>query len=147
MTKDELKIIEQIAREKLPSLNNRPNLDPQNSDTLDFVDIAVWSLKDALIAAFEAGRNAKQKSTTRSAHWRKYSSDEWICSHCGYDKYCDTLDGGVLPPYCENCGAQMNACVGKCKYAKMVERKHGKVLTPETCDLYRDNMCPEQNEV
>lgn len=40
--------------------------------------------------------------------WRKYSSDEWICTHCGYDKYCDTLDGGVLPPFCEECGARMD---------------------------------------
>ena len=39
--------------------------------------------------------------------WRKYSSDEWICTHCGYDKYCDTLDGGVLPDFCEGCGADM----------------------------------------
>lgn len=44
----------------------------------------------------------------RNGHWRKYSSDEWICSECGYDKYCDTLDGGVLPPYCEECGAKMD---------------------------------------
>ena len=39
--------------------------------------------------------------------WRKYSSDEWICTNCGYDKYCDTLDGGVLPDFCEGCGARM----------------------------------------
>lgn len=43
----------------------------------------------------------------QTAHWRKYSSDEWICTNCGYDKYCDTLDGGVLPPFCENCGAKI----------------------------------------
>ena len=40
--------------------------------------------------------------------WRKYSSDEWICTHCGYYKYCDTLDGGVLPPFCEECGVRMD---------------------------------------
>jgi len=30
-------------------------LDTRNSDALDFCDIAVWSIRDALIAAFEAG--------------------------------------------------------------------------------------------
>jgi len=30
-------------------------LDTRNSDGLDFHDVAVWSLRDALIAAFEAG--------------------------------------------------------------------------------------------
>jgi len=30
-------------------------LETRNSDALDFCDIAVWSIRDALIAAFEAG--------------------------------------------------------------------------------------------
>lgn len=105
MTKDELKTIEKIARENIPSLNNRPDLAPQNSDSMDFFDVSVWSLKDALIAAYEAGKAAVPAAPR--ARWRKYSSDEGICTHCGYDKYCDTLDGGELPPYCEKCGAQM----------------------------------------
>ena len=105
MTKTELKSIVKIAKENIPSLNNRSDLEPQNSDALDFIDVSVWCLKDALIAAYEAG---KSTPAAPRARWRKYSSDEWICTHCGYDKYCDTLDGGVLPPYCEECGAKMN---------------------------------------
>ncbi|MGD9548893.1 MAG: hypothetical protein AB7V45_15295 [Candidatus Krumholzibacteriia bacterium] len=30
-------------------------LDTRNSDGLDFHDVAVWAIRDALIAAFEAG--------------------------------------------------------------------------------------------
>ncbi|MFH2074931.1 MAG: hypothetical protein ABIJ57_06225 [Pseudomonadota bacterium] len=30
-------------------------LDTRNSDGLDFHDVAVWSVRDALVAAFEAG--------------------------------------------------------------------------------------------
>lgn len=108
MNKKELKIIEKIAREKLPSLNNRPNLEPKNMDEQDFFDISVWCLKDALVAAYEAGKAAAAEKQVPTARWRKYSSDEWICTHCNYDKYCDTLDGGVLPPYCEQCGAKMD---------------------------------------
>jgi hypothetical protein len=34
-------------------------LDTRKRDSLDFHDIAVWSMRDALEAAFEAGRNAR----------------------------------------------------------------------------------------
>ena len=35
-------------------------LETRNSDSLDFHDVAVWSLKDALQEAYEAGLNAKR---------------------------------------------------------------------------------------
>lgn len=35
-------------------------LETRNADGLDFHDVAVWSLKDALDAAFEAGRKARK---------------------------------------------------------------------------------------
>lgn len=35
-------------------------LETRNADGLDFHDVSVWSLKDALDAAFEAGRKARQ---------------------------------------------------------------------------------------
>jgi hypothetical protein len=34
-------------------------LDTRNSDTQDFYDLAVWSIKAALAAAYEAGLKAK----------------------------------------------------------------------------------------
>lgn len=34
-------------------------LDTRNSDSLDFRDIAVWNLRAALEAAFEAGRQSR----------------------------------------------------------------------------------------
>lgn len=36
-------------------------LDTRNSDRLDFHDVAVWSIKAALQAAFEAGQQAGRK--------------------------------------------------------------------------------------
>jgi len=35
-------------------------LETRNSDSLDFHDMAVWSLKEALQEAYEAGFNAKR---------------------------------------------------------------------------------------
>ena len=36
-------------------------LDTRNSDRLDFHDLAVWNIKAALQAAFEAGQEASKK--------------------------------------------------------------------------------------
>ena len=33
-------------------------LETRSSDSLDFHDVSVWAIKTALLAAFEAGRNA-----------------------------------------------------------------------------------------
>jgi hypothetical protein len=44
--------IEQIAAETL----NLETLETRNSDSLDFHDVAVWQIRAALEAAFEAGR-------------------------------------------------------------------------------------------
>lgn len=60
-----------------------------------------------MMAAIDLAISALQERDERSKPimaWQKYSNDEWICPYCRYDKYCDTLDGGVLPPFCENCG-------------------------------------------
>ena len=44
--------IEEIAHTVL----DIETLDTRNSDALDFHDLAVWSIRDALEAAYEAGR-------------------------------------------------------------------------------------------
>lgn len=49
LTLDEL--LAAIAREKL----GFTTLETRNSDSLDFRDVAVWSVKDALEAAYRAG--------------------------------------------------------------------------------------------
>ena len=55
MKKKELKTIEKIAKEHLFV----ETLETRGSDSLDFFDCGVASLKDALIAAYEAGKQAK----------------------------------------------------------------------------------------
>lgn len=51
-TNDE--IIERIARDKL----GIDTLDIQNNDRLDFHDLAIWKIREALEAALLAGRNS-----------------------------------------------------------------------------------------
>lgn len=41
-------------------------LETRNSDSLDFHDSAVWAIRSALVAAFEAGRCAAETTTPQS---------------------------------------------------------------------------------
>lgn len=41
-------------------------LETRKSDALDFHNVAVWSIKEALEAAFDAGRTASEKPVDQS---------------------------------------------------------------------------------
>ena len=56
MTKRELAKLVKIAQENITGMIGREDLEPKNSDDLDFLDVSVWSLKDALVAAYELGK-------------------------------------------------------------------------------------------
>ena len=45
-------------------------LDTRNSDRLDFHDVAVWAIRAALEAAYEAGRVAGAKAMLAAATYR-----------------------------------------------------------------------------
>jgi hypothetical protein len=63
MTREQ--IIQKIAREHL----SIETLEERNLDRLDFHEVSVWAVKEALEAAYEAGRNAppaKTKPTRRT---------------------------------------------------------------------------------
>ena len=52
--------IDQLLTEIAKKHLNLETLETRNSDSLDFHDVAVWSLKEALQEAYEAGFNAKR---------------------------------------------------------------------------------------
>lgn len=52
--------IDQLLTEIAKKHLNLETLETRNSDSLDFHDVAVWSLKDALQEAYEAGLKAKR---------------------------------------------------------------------------------------
>ena len=56
MTAAEINKLVKIAQENIPALEERPDLEPRNNDTEDFIDVSVWCIKDALVAAYELGR-------------------------------------------------------------------------------------------
>ena len=61
ITAKELQKLVNIAMECIPTLgmDGRTDLETKNSDREDFHDIAVWSLKAALIEAYNLGKEAK----------------------------------------------------------------------------------------
>lgn len=42
-------------------------LETQNSDSLDFHDVSVWGVREALIAAYQAGQADAQKPAQKTA--------------------------------------------------------------------------------
>ncbi|MDO3530837.1 hypothetical protein Q3O93_02765 [Ralstonia pseudosolanacearum] len=58
MSKQAEKTIERIARDIL----RIETLETRKSDSLDFHDVAVWSIKDALEAAHRAGQEAARRN-------------------------------------------------------------------------------------
>ena len=52
ITKKELKALETIAKKEL----RVETLETRMSDRLDFHEVSVWGIKDALLAAYELGR-------------------------------------------------------------------------------------------
>ena len=52
--------LDRIAREAL----GLDTLETRNRDALDFHDLAVWTIKDALERAYEAGRHAAPPTRT-----------------------------------------------------------------------------------
>jgi len=53
--------IDQLLTEIAKKHLNLETLETRNSDSLDFHDVAVWSLKDALQKAYEAGHQHHNK--------------------------------------------------------------------------------------
>jgi len=56
ITKAEEKKIEKMAIKECWMIEERKGLDTHNSDEEDFLDMAVWTLKDLLIKAYELGK-------------------------------------------------------------------------------------------
>ena len=61
MTKAEIKKLIAIAKKNYLIPDDRDDLKQQYSDSLDFMDCAVWYIEAALIEAYEAGKAAANK--------------------------------------------------------------------------------------
>lgn len=58
MTQTNEKKLVKIAEENIPELEGRGDLEARNNDREDFFETSVWSLKAALIAAYELGKKS-----------------------------------------------------------------------------------------
>lgn len=60
LTKTEEKKLVKIANEFIPALEGRKDLESHKSDEEDFFETSVWSLKSALEAAYQLGKESKR---------------------------------------------------------------------------------------
>ena len=56
--KTERKLLE-IAMQHMPPVADRGDLKTRNSDSEDFLNVAVWGLRDALMEAYELSKDEK----------------------------------------------------------------------------------------
>lgn len=61
LSSTELEQLVTIAKKNISSLQSRPDLEPRHCDGEDFFDVAVWCLKDALVAAYMLGREHEKE--------------------------------------------------------------------------------------
>ena len=54
-TKEKEALLE-IARKTLVGMEEREDFEPQNSDSLDFIEVSVWGIENALTAAYLLGK-------------------------------------------------------------------------------------------
>ena len=59
LTKAEEKKLLKIARECIVTVEDRGSLETRHSDGEDFLDIAVWELRNALEKAYRLGKEGK----------------------------------------------------------------------------------------
>ena len=83
MDKNTLKKLVRIAGENIPALRDRGDLKRRYHDDLDFFETSVWSLSDALVAAYELGRAE-------------------ACEGCGYKNHSNAI---AKLHNCNDCGA------------------------------------------
>ena len=67
MTKQTDKALENLLQQIALDHLFIDNLKTRNSDRLDFHDVSVWGVKSALMAAYQAGLAAGQKTAAKAA--------------------------------------------------------------------------------
>lgn len=48
--------ITEMALRMIPALQGRSDLEEHGSDSEDFIEVSVWTLKEALLAVYELGK-------------------------------------------------------------------------------------------
>lgn len=81
-----LEKLEKIARDHFPALlaveRAQNGLDTMDSDELDFFEVSVWGLKEALIEAYRLG----QKEAVREPRKSKSTKDGFAIKHVIFDE-------------------------------------------------------------
>jgi hypothetical protein len=82
-----LEALEKIAHDHVPALIGRQNgLDTMDSDDLDFFEVSVWGLKEALIEAYRLGQKDGYREAVRCKKCKNREIDAFgrtVCVRAG----------------------------------------------------------------
>lgn len=99
LSKKELESLVEIARKHIYPVEARGDLETRDNDSEDFLDVSVWSIKAALTAAYELGKESSQNkrsgrkiSLTTADGIPESLSNLWYTGDCDIATFTDAVE-------------------------------------------------------
>lgn len=89
LSKKELESLVEIAKKHIYPVEVRGDLETRDNDSEDFLDVSVWSIKAALTAAYELGKESSRKNRKRKISLQTSRGQEEALSNLWYGNDCD----------------------------------------------------------
>ena len=89
LSKKELESLVEIAKKYIYPVEARGDLETRDNDSEDFLEVSVWSIKAALEAAYELGKENNQKNGKRKISLQTSRGQEEALSNLWYGNDCD----------------------------------------------------------
>ncbi len=90
LSKKEIESLVEIAKKHIYPVEARGDLETRDNDSEDFLDVSVWSIKAALAAAYELGKeNADRRGSERKISLQTSRGQEEALSNLWYGSSCD----------------------------------------------------------
>ena len=89
LSKKERESLVEIAKKCIYPVEVRGDLETCDNDSEDFLDVSVWSIKAALEAAYELGKESSRKNRERKISLQTSRGQEEALSNLWYGNDCD----------------------------------------------------------
>ncbi len=89
LSKKERESLVEIAKKYIYPVEVRGDLETCDNDSEDFLDVSVWSIKAALEAAYELGKESSRKNRERKISLQTSRGQEEALSNLWYGNDCD----------------------------------------------------------
>lgn len=89
LSKKERESLVEIAKKYIYPVEARGDLETRDNDSEDFLDVSVWSIKAALEAAYELGKESSRKNWERKISLQTSRGQEEALGNLWYGNGCD----------------------------------------------------------